>query len=163
MDNTVAAPPNLALNALRGAVGEVVGAADDLGCWDRLVSIWRIFWALDGLISVLCAIVHRLRAGEVPPDGDCLGRTCLAGTAAETGENLVVVGPGMVRRRPAAGVRARPVASVGRVRRCGRPVVEWGWRGPGLGGISPVLAVRCRLVSKLGRRLSRNRAQIVPI
>ena len=160
MDNTVAAPPNLALNALRGAVGEVVGAADDLGCWDRLVSIWRIFWALDGLISVLWAIVHRLRAGEVPPDGDCLGRTCLAGAAAETGENLVVVGPGMVRRRAAAGVRARPVASVGRVRRYQRARVAF---GRVLAGVSPVLAVRCRRSSELGWVAARNCALIGPL
>jgi len=28
-------PPNSSLNALRGAVGGVVGAADTVGCWDQ--------------------------------------------------------------------------------------------------------------------------------
>ena len=158
MDNSAAVSPPLSLNALRGAVGGVVGAADGLGCWDRVVSIWRIFWALDGLIAVLWAIVHRLRAGEVR-----LGGVCPAGAAL--GERPVVAGSGPVRRRAVARVRAMAgrrvltgaVASVGRVRR-----FAWVDRrrcDPGLGGVSPV---RCRLFSELGWGSSRNCAPIVP-
>ena len=157
MDNTVAAPPNLALNALRGAVGEVVGAADDLGCWDRLVSIWRIFWALDGLIAELWAIVHRLRSGE----GLVVG--------APSDERPVVAGSRPVRVRAVACVRAvsgrrvltGAVASVGRVRRGGRALIAW--RGRVLVGVSPALAVRCRRFSELGWGSARNCALIVPI
>jgi hypothetical protein len=155
MDNTSAVSPNLSLSALRGAVGGVVGAADDLGCWDRVVSIWRIFWALDGLMAVLWAIVDRLRAGEVS-----LGGGCPAGTMAVLGERPGIAG--LRRVRAVAGVRAvsgrrvlaGAVASVGRVRRFSRARMEW--RGRVLVGISPVLAVRCRLFSELGWGLSRN-------
>ena len=164
MNNTAAISHNLSLSALRGAVGGVVGAADGLGCWDRVVSIWRIFWALDGLIAVLWAIVHRLRAGEVR-----LGGVCPAGAAL--GELPVVAGSGPVRRRAVARVRAMAgrrvltgaVASVGRVRRGERSLVGWGWRGRVLVGISPVLAARCRLFSELGWGSSRNCALIVPV
>ena len=159
MDNSAAVSPPLSLNALRGAVGGVVGAADGLGCWDQVVSIWRIFWALDGLIAVLWAIVHRLRAGEVR-----LGGVCPAGAAL--GERPVVAGSGPVRRRAVARVRAMAgrrvltgaVASVGRVRR-----FAWVDRrrcDRGLGGVSPV---RCRLFSELGLAPSSICVLIVPV
>jgi hypothetical protein len=163
MDNTAAPSPNSSLNALRGAVGGVLGAAGAVGCWDQLVSIWRIFWALDGLIAVLWAIVDRLRAGD-----ELVGGGCPAGAAWD--ERPVVAGSGPVRRRAVAGVRAvsgrrvltGAVASVGRVRRGARARVDWGRRGRVLGRISPVLAVRCRLFSELGWGASRNCVLIVP-
>ena len=163
MTDTVAFSPNSSLNALRGAVGGVVGAADGLGCWDRVVSIWRIFWALDGLIAVLWAIVHRIRAGEVP-----LGLGCPAGAAA-LGEPPRVVGLRQV--RAVAGVRAvaarrvltGAVASVGRVRRGVRARVDWGRRGRVLVGVSPVLAVRGRWFSEFGWGVGRNCVLIVPV
>ena len=162
MDNTAAVSPNLSLSALRGAVGGVVGAVDDLGCWDRAVSIWRIFWALDGLIAVLWAMVHRLRAGDV-----LVGGGCPAGAARD--ERPVVAGSGPVRRRAVACGRAvsgrrvltGAVASVGRVRRGGRSLVAW--RGRVLVGMSPVLAVRSRLFSELGWGSSRSCVLIVPV
>ena len=152
-DNSAVSPP-LSLSALRGAVGGVVGAADDLGCWDRLVSIWRIFWALDGLIAVLWAIVHRLRSGE----GLVVG--------APSDERPVVAGSRPVRVRAVAGVRAvsgrrvltGAVASVGRGGRL--PIA---WRGRVLVGESPVLAVRGRRFSELGLGSARNCVLIVPI
>ena len=164
MDNTAAVSPNLSLSALRGAVGGVVGAVDDLGCWDRAVSIWRIFWALDGLIAVLWAIVHRLRAGD-----GLVGGGFPAGAAS--GERSVVGGLRPVRLRAVAGVRAvaarrvltGAVASVGRVRRGGRSAMGWGWQGRVLVGESAVLAVRCRLFSELGWGAAQNCVLIVPV
>ena len=164
MDNTSAISPNLSLSALRGAVGGVVGAADGLGCWDRVVSIWRIFWALDGLIAVLWAMVHRLRAGDV-----LVGGGCPAGAARD--ERPVVAGSGPVRRRAVACGRAvsgrrvltGAVASVGRVRRGVRARVDWGRRGRVLVGVSPVLAVRGRWFSELGWGELRNCVLIVPV
>jgi len=161
MDSRAAASPHLSLNALRGAVGGVVAASDDWNCWDRLVSIWRIFLALDGLIAVLWAIVHRLRAGD-----ELVGEACSAGAASA--ERVAVAGPGSVRRRVAAGVRAvagrrvlaGATASVGRVRRYQRARVAF---GRVLAGVSPVLAVRCRRSSELGWVAARNCALIVPL
>ena len=162
MDNTAGLSPNLSLSALRGAVGEVVGAADDLGCWGRVVSIWRIFWALDRLMAVLWAIVDRLRAGETP-----LGLGCPAGAALGERPGVAELRP--VRLRAVAGVRAvsgRRVltgAAAG-----GEPCGAWsqaGWgcRDRGLGGVSPVLAVRGRLFSELGWGASRSCVLIVPV
>jgi len=155
-DNSAASPP-LSLSALRGAVGEVVGGADDLGCWDRMVSIWRIFWALDGLMAALWAIVDRLRSGEGLVGG------------APSDERPVVAGLRPVRVRAVTGVRVvsgrrvltGAVTSVGRVRRGGRPLVVW--RSRVLTGVSPVLAVRCRRFSELGWGSAQNCALIVPI
>jgi hypothetical protein len=67
MDRTVSLPRNSSLDALRGAVGEVVG--DGVGRWDRMLSLWRIFTALDALMAVLWGIVHRIAAGEIEVDG----------------------------------------------------------------------------------------------
>jgi hypothetical protein len=164
MNNTAAISPNPSLTALRGAVGGVVGAADDLGSWDRMVSIWRIFWALDGLIAVLWAIVHRLRCGD-----GLIGGGCPAGAAS--GERLVVAGSGPVRRRAVGGVRAvadrcvstGAVASVGRVRRGGRSVMAWSWHGRVLVGESAVLARWCRLFSELGWGAARSCVHFVPV
>ena len=164
MDNSAAVSPPLSLSALRGAVGGVVGAADDWGCWDRVVSVWRIFWALDGLIAVLWAIVHRIRAGDGVVSGDCP-----AGPVRD--ERLVIAGSGPVPQRAVARVRAMAgrrvltgaVASVGRVRRGVRARVDWGRRGRVLGGVSPVLVVRCRRFSELGWGSSRNCVLIVPV
>jgi hypothetical protein len=171
MHTTVAVPPPSSLTALRGAVGEVVGAGDAVGCWDRLVSLWRIFLALDELMAVLWGIVDRLRAGEMVLDG-----RCPAGAVAVLGERPGVAGSGLVRLRPArqrpvaAGVSAMagpcglmgPMGSVGRARwRFGR--VECGRRDRGLAGMSPVLAVRGRRFSDLGWGGLRNCALIVPV
>ena len=157
MNKTAAVSPLLSLRALRGAVGEVVGA-DDVSCWDRVVSIWRIFWALDRLIAVLWAIVHRIRDGEVLAGGDCPA-------------GAVVVAPGPVQRRGVARIRAAvgrrvltgAVASVGRVRRYRRARVDWGPLCREWGWQAPVLAVRGRFSSELGRVPSRNCVLIVPV
>ena len=164
MDNTVAVSPNSSLSALRGAVGEVLGAADAVGCWDRLVLVWRLMWALDGLMAVLWAMVDRLRAGD-----GLVGLGCPAGVACD--ERPVAAGSGPVRRRAVAVVRAvsgrrvltGAVASVGRVRRGGRSVVAWSWPGLDLVGVSPVLAVRCPRFSELGWGSSRSCVLIVPV
>jgi hypothetical protein len=148
MNDNSAVSPNLSLSALRGAVGGVFEMADDLGRWDRLVGIWRIFLALDGLIGVLWAIVHRLRGGGGLFVGSFSARAARA-------ERLVVAGSGPVRLRAVAGVRTmagrrvltEAVASVGRVRRSSRARVDW---GPGVAGVSPVLAIRRRRFSELG-------------
>jgi len=150
MNDGSAVSPPLSLNALRGAVGGVVGAADDWGFWDRMVSIWRIFWALDGLMAALWAIVDRLRAGEVLPGGDC--------PAGVVAERAVVAGLRPV--RAVAGVRAvaarrvvtGAVASVGRVRRYQRVRLDWPRRGRDLVGRAPVLAVRGRRFLEIGWR-----------
>jgi len=161
MNHTAATSPQLSLSALHGAVGDVVGVADGAGCWDRVVSIWRIFLALDGLMAALWAIVHRLRCGDGLDAGDCV-------VAAVLDERPVVAGSGLVRRRAVAGVRAvagrrvltGAVASVGRVRRFGRV----GWRRRRRGRVlRRVLAVRCRLISEPGVGLSRNCVLIVPV
>jgi hypothetical protein len=158
MNNTAAISPNPSLTALRGAVGGVVGAVDDLGCWDRMVSIWRIFWALDGLIAVLWAIVHRLRCGD-----GLIGGGCPAGAAS--GERSVVAGLRPVRVRAVAGRRVLTgaVASVGRVRRGGRSVMAWSWQGRVLVGESAVLARWCRLFSELGWGAARSCVHFVPV
>ena len=168
MNDTVAFPPNSSLTALRGAVGEVLGAGDAVGCWDRMVALWRIFLALDGLIAVLWGIVHRLRAGEM-----VLEERYPAGAVAVLGERPGRAGSGLVRlrssRRRAAAVGVSVMAgpcglmgSVGRARvRFGR--VEFGRRDRGLAGMSPVLAVRGRRFSDLGWGGLRNCALIVPV
>ena len=163
MNSSAALPPNSSLRALRGAIGEVVGTGDAVGGWDRLVSLWRIFWALDRLIAVLWSIVHRIAAGDLPFDG-----VYPAGQVAGTG----VAGSDLVqrtsrrrtaRRRTArprcamAGVRAmagrgvtmRPVASLG----CARGLVE----------MSAILMVGYRRFSNLRVSTPQNRAIIVLI
>jgi hypothetical protein len=153
MDNTAAVSPDFSLSALRGAVGGVVGAADAVGCWDRLVSIWRIFWALDGLMAVLWAIVDRLRAGEMS-----LGLGCPAGAVSD--ERPVAAGLRPVRLRAVAGVRA---VAGRRVRRFSRPRVDWERQERVLGGVSAVLAVRCRWFSELGWGAARSCVLFVPV
>ena len=156
MNEIASPPPPLNLHALRGAVGDVVGAA---GCWGQLVWIWRIMGALDGLIAVLWAIVHRLRAGDV-----LVGGGCPAGAGLD--RRLMVAGTGPVRRRPVVRVRAVAVrrvlteaeASVGRVQ--GFSPGNRGRFDCGLDGISPV---RRRLFSELGCGASRNCVPIVPV
>ena len=171
MNKRVATPPHSSLTALRGAVGEVLGAGDAVGCWDRMVALWRIFLALDGLIAVLWGIVHRLRAGEM-----VLEERYPAGAVAVLGERPGRAGSGLVRlrssRRRAAAVGVSvmagscglmgPVGSVGWARvRFGR--VACGRRDRGLAGMSPVLAVRGRRFSDLGWGGLRNCALIVPV
>jgi hypothetical protein len=160
MNDTVAFSPNSSLTALRGAVGEVVGAGDAVGCWDRVVSLWRIFWALDGLIAVLWGIVDRLRAGEMVLEG-----RCPVGAVAVLRERAGRAGCEPARVRAAvAGIRAvvgrrvlaRPVVSVGRAR------VDLGSIEPGLVGMSPVLAILCWRFSNGGLDLSQNHVPIVP-
>jgi hypothetical protein len=161
MNNTAVLSHDPSLSALRGAVGGVV---DAVGCWDRLVSVWRLFWALDGLMAVLWAIVDRLRAGN-----ELVGRGYPAEVASGERPGVAVLRP--VRLRAVAGVRAvagrrvstRAVASAGRVRRCERSLVGWGWQGRVLVGISPVLAARCRWFSELGWGSSRTCVLIVPV
>jgi len=161
MNDTAALPPNSSLTALRGAVCGVVGAGDALGRWDQVVWLWRIVSALDGLMAALWAIVYRLRAGEVLVGGVGPAEAVVRGARA------VVAGSGLVRRR--AGVRAvadRRVltgAAAGGVP-CGAwPQAGWGCRDRGLGGVSPVLAVRGRLFSELGWGASRSCVLIVPV
>jgi len=161
MNQTVAPPLPLSLNALRDAVGGVVDAGD---CWDRLVCIWRIMRALDGLMAVLWAIVHRLRAGETP-----LGVGCPVVAARD--ERPVIAGSGPVRLRAVAGVRAMPgrrvlttaTASAGRVQRGWWRRVDWGWRDRALAGTSPVLASRGRRFSESGWDASQSCVLIVPV
>jgi len=163
MHTNAAVSPYSSLRALRGAVGEVVGAGDAVGGWDRLVSLWRIFLALDRLIAVLWSIVDRLAEGEASLDGGCP-----AGAAAMLAERPDVAGFCLVRRglrlrtavlpvvmRPvAAGVRAvaGAVAWPGTARR-GRDMVR----------VSPDLAVRYQQLSELGWGTRRNCALIVPV
>ena len=164
MNRSVALPANSSLRALCGAVGEV---ADAVGGWDRLVSLWRIFRALDQLMAVLWSIVHRSAADGVPVGGFCPG-----GAMAVLSEPPGVGGTGAVRRAsrmPTARLRAvRPVAAVAGVRAMA------GWSGlagrvdrPGgarvMGGISPVLAVRCRRFSEPRWDTSQNDVLIVPV
>jgi len=157
--NKTAVSPSLSLSALRGAVGGVMGAADEVGCWDRVVSIWRIFWALDRLMAVLWAIVDRLRAGE----------GCLAGAvgterplvAASGPVRLLVARPRLVRRRAVAAVR--PVVTVGRGRRCLRAPVDWGPLSRGLAWRAPDLAVWGLRFSAVGSGLTRNCVHFVPV
>jgi len=158
--NIGSAPPlNLSLDALRGAVGEVVGGE---GCWDRVVSIWRIFWALDRLIAVLWGIVHRLRADGMP-----VGLVEPAGAARD--ERPVVA---RVRRVRAVGcvrtVAARRVLmlAVGKadgMRRVARPGADVGWFGSNLGRESAVLGFGWRGFYRVGVVTSRNCVLIVPV
>ena len=141
--NRTAVSPSLSLSALRGAVGGVVGAADELGCWDRVVSIWRIFWALDRLIAVLWAIVERLRA-----DDGCSAGAERSLIAVSGSVRVLVVRRRSGRRRAVATVR--PVASVGRVRRCLRAPVDWGLLGRGLAWRAPDLVFRGRRFLEVG-------------
>jgi hypothetical protein len=146
--------PDLSLRALRGAVGEVVGGA---GCWDRVVSIWRIFWALDGLISVLWGIVHRLRAGEMLVGLDGPAEVVVASHQRPGRRRAVAGGMAMPGRRVLTSV----ATSVGGMRR-ERPRVDWDWRGRKMVVMPPVLAVRGARFSELGWGLSRNCILIVP-
>ena len=159
MNKTAAVFPVLSLSALRGAVGEVVGGADEMGCWDRVVSVWRIFLALDGLIAVLWAIVHRIRDGEALAGGECPA-------------GAVVAASGPVRRRAVAGARAavgrcvltEVVASVGRVRRrAWVGGVRWWAEAHPTCWLAPVLAVRGRRFSEIVWGSSRNCGLIVPV
>ena len=144
MNDTVTSPPNPSLTALRGAVGGFVGSADDGGCWKRVVSIWRIFLALDRLIAVLWAIVERLRAGDGLVDGVRPAKVAPS-EAPRVGELRPI-------RARAVTVRCVPTAmvvSVGRVLPDHRPPVAWVWPGSDRVGILPVLSVRSRLILEL--------------
>jgi len=152
MKTTTAVSSLSSLSALRGAVGGVVDAADAEGWWDRLVWLWRILSALDGLMATLWAIVDRLRAGEIVPGG-----VCPAGTVA-MGARPVVAGSRPVRRRVVAdrcGVAVVPAERA-------RPRMEWGWRDLGLVAMAPIAAARLRISSESGWRASRSCAIIVP-
>ena len=161
MTEIASPPPPLNLHALRGAVGDVVGAA---GCWGQLVWIWRIMGALDGLIAVLWAIVHRLRAGEALPRGECP-------EAAARCERPVMAGSGPVRLRAVVGARALPerrvpaaaVASAGRVRRGARRQVEWRWPDRVSARMSAVLVREGRGFSDLGGSAAQSCVLIVPV
>jgi hypothetical protein len=163
MNSTTALSPHLSLTALRGAVGGVVGAEDGGGCWDQLVWLWRIFSALDGLMAVLWALVHRIRA-----DGVKLALVGPAVAEIVRREPSVVTG---VRRRAVAGGQAVPgrrvssavVALVRPVQWGARVPVDWGPRGRDLAWRAPVLAVRGSRFSKLGMGDAQNCALIVPV
>jgi hypothetical protein len=165
MNKTAAASRNLSLNALRGAVGGVVGAGDAVGCWDQLVWLWRILSALDGLMVTLWAIVYRLRAGEI-----ALGGVCPAGAMA-LGARPVVAASRLARVRARTGVRTMPdrrgltgaMAPAGGEPRGARPLMEWGWRDRGLVALSPVQGARWRMFSEPGWGASRSCDLIVPV
>jgi hypothetical protein len=165
MNTAAAISPNSSLNALRGAVGGVVGAAEDGDCWDRLVWLWRILSALDGLMATLWAIVYRLRAGEI-----ALGGVCPAGAMA-LGARPVVAASRLARVRARTGVRTMPdrrgltgaMALAGGEPRGARPLMEWGWRDRGLVALSPVQGGRWRMFSESGWGASRSCDLIVPI
>jgi hypothetical protein len=165
MNTAAAISPNSSLNALRGAVGGVVGAAEDGDCWDRLVWLWRILSALDGLMVTLWEIVYRLRAGEI-----ALGGVCPAGAMA-LGTRPVVAASRLARVRARTGVRAMPdrrgltgaMAPAGGEPRGARPLMEWGWRDRGLVALSPVQGGRWRMFSEPGWGASRSCDLIVPV
>jgi hypothetical protein len=163
MNKRVATPPHSSLTALRGAVGEIVGEADAAGGWDRLVSLWRIFWALDGLMALLWSIVDRIAAGEIALDG-----RCSAGAVVVSDERPAVAGV----RRPSRRRLSRPrlsqlqvsrprlsqlqvsqlrpaVSCVAVPRVLVRPMASPGGARRSV-GMSPVLAVRARRVLNLG-------------
>ena len=153
MNKRVATPPHSSLTALRGAVGEIVGEADAAGGWDRLVSLWRIFWALDGLMALLWSIVDRIAAGEIALDG-----RCSAGAVVVSDERPAVAGV----RRPSRRRLSRPrlaqlqvsqprpaVSCVAVPRVLVRPMASPGGARRSV-GMSPVLAVRGRWVLNLG-------------
>jgi hypothetical protein len=162
-------PPNSSLNALRGAVGGVVGAADTVGCWDQMVWLWRIFLQLDRLMAVLWAMIHRMRAGET-----WAGGVCPAG-AVVLGARPVVAGSGSARRRGVARVLMMPerrvvaaaVDSAGEIRRGARLADsgwrDWGCRGRVLGAMSSMSAVRGSRFSESGWGGSRSCVLIVPV
>ena len=153
MSEPVAFSPQSSLNALRGAVGGVWGVADETGCWDRLVSIWRILWALDELMAVLWAIVFRLRAGDVALGVVCRAEVVCAGRVAVAGVRRVRLRAGL--RRIVAGVR--PVAMAGRAR------VAWARQGRRLAWRAPDLGIRGRRFSELAMGASRSCVLNVPI
>lgn len=173
MNDTVAFPPTSSLTALRGAVGEVVGAGDPVGCWARAVWLWRIFMALDGLIAVLWGIVDRIAAGEMVLEG-----RCPVAAVPVLGERPAGAGFGPVRRRVRRRVLGRAVAGVpavaGRrvvaaaVASAGRAHVRFGReacgrRGRGLVGVSPGVSVRGRWVSNGGWGAAQTCAVNVPV
>jgi len=149
MNRDAAISCDLSLTALRGAVGGVVGVGRAVDCWDQVVWLWRIFRQLDGLIALLWAMVHRIRAGELG-----VGGGCPAGAAA-WGEPAVVAGSRRARLRAVAGVRAMPgrrglaVASAGAARGGDWPA-GFDWRGGGWGALPPVPAAWGLRFSDLG-------------
>ena len=106
MDSTTAVSPHSSLTALRGAVGGVMRAGDALGRWDRMVSLWHIFCALDALMAVLWSFVQRVRTGEMPIDGPrCAGALgCERQGAARSGLARVASRQRTPLRRP-SGLR----------------------------------------------------------
>ena len=161
MNTAPACPSNSSLCALRGAVGEVVGAGGGFGDWDRLVWLWRIFWALDGLLALLWSIVDRIGSGEIVLVGLCP-------SAAMPVRGVVpgVAEPGVVRRavrRRAVLVRAA-LAGV-RVKTARRvlagPVALRGG-ACGFGGIFPILVVPLWGFSDFGRGAEQTHVQNVP-
>lgn len=165
MNTRVAVPPNSSLSALRGAVSELVGAGDAVDGWNRLVSLWRIYRALDRLIAVLWSIVHRIAASEMPLDG----RSPVVAVACE---RPIMAGSGLgrraTRRRPARLRTVLPRATVACVPAIvGRRVPVERVASPGrahrLDRVSSVVAVRCRPFLDLARAPLRNCAVIVPV
>ena len=175
MNITTASPPNSSLSALRGAVGEVVGDGDPRGCWGRVVLLWRIFRALDGLMALLWDIVQRIGAGEIKLDG------CSAADVAVMPVPLVVVaGAGLERR----GLALRPAVRLGspvlaaaempalwrEAGDCGRSTAgRWvlpgagGWLGRELVGEPAGFGGRCLPVLELGWGGLENCVLIVPV
>jgi len=68
MNTSASLSHSSSLSALRGAVGEIVSGGDPDSAWDRLVWMWRIFMALDGLIALLRSIVGQIASGEIRLD-----------------------------------------------------------------------------------------------
>jgi hypothetical protein len=152
------------LSALRGAVDGIVGATDAVGTWDRLVWVWRILCALDGLIATLWGIVRQLREGQM-----ALG--AIGGSAMMVRVDMPVVARSERRlRRVVAGVHAVPerpglTRVVAAARRVPGPVLpqwDWGWRGRAEGGLAPVVAAGCLSAAKFRWGVTENCALLVP-
>lgn len=154
MSTIVSLFPHSSLRALRGATSAVVGAGDTACCWDRMVALWRIFLALDGLMALLWSIVDQIAAGEIKLDGARRDKADVM-----RGERPVSAGPARV--RPAAR-RPAPVAGVG-VTPISHGSAGWECRDRGFVRPFPVLAVGLRQFSDLGLDAVRNCVQIVTI
>ena len=169
MNITTASPSNSSLSALRGAVGEVVGVGDGVGGWDRLVWVWRVFWALDGLLALLWSIVERIASGEIVLEGVRAGEAvAMRGPLSDVAGSAVMRRVARGRTAPLRASRVRAVVPVCAVAG-GRAVAGfdaasgWGLSSGGLVGAAPVLAVRVHHFSELAWDAGQSCVLIVPV